>query len=58
MLVNAAVNLTAARAVNAIMRNAARRSQVIEWGLQQGMHVMGARTPFEYRQLMRRYTVA
>ena len=44
--------------VNALARRAAKRSLVIEWGLNQAMHVTGTATPAAYLQAIQRYTAA
>ncbi len=38
----------AAAVVNILLERAARRSLVVEWGLKQGMHVTGTKTPYEF----------
>jgi pimeloyl-ACP methyl ester carboxylesterase len=42
------LNVGARRLVNAIAGRAAARKPVSEWGLQQGMHVTGTATPFDF----------
>ena len=54
LMLTALLKVNAARAVNMLMRRATRRSLVIEWGLQQGMHVTGSRSPYEFLQKVRR----
>src|SRR5215472_14051207 len=57
-VLEAGIELNAAAVVDALLESATKRSFVTEWGVQQGMHVMGAGTPFEYLQLTKRYTAA
>lgn len=54
LMLTALLKVNAARAVNMLMRRAMRRSLTIEWGLQQGMHVTGSRSPYEFLQKVRR----
>jgi pimeloyl-ACP methyl ester carboxylesterase len=44
----ALLNARARRLVNAIAGRAAARKPVSEWGLQQGMHVTGTATPYDF----------
>ena len=44
--------------VNALARRAAKRSLIIEWGLNQAMHVTGTPTPAAYLDAIQRYTAA
>ena len=44
----ALLNLRARRFVNAIADRAAARKPVSEWGLQQGMHITGTATPYDF----------
>ena len=44
--------------VNLLARRAAKRSPVIEWGLNQAMHVTGTPTPAAYLHAIQRYTAA
>ncbi len=50
------VSAKAAPVVNTLVRRMMRRSLVVEWGIQQGMHVMGSRSPFELLQKIRQLT--
>lgn len=34
--------------INRLVTNAARGDLTVQWGLQQGMHVMGSRTPYDF----------
>jgi alpha-beta hydrolase superfamily lysophospholipase len=42
--------LKAARLYNSILRRAMKASLQVDWAVNQGMHIHGARTPFEYTQ--------
>ena len=44
--------------VNVLARRAAKRSLLIEWGLNQAMHVTGTPTPAAYQHAIARYTAA
>ena len=44
--------------VDALARRAAKRSLIIEWGLNQAMHVTGTSTPAAYLHAIQRYTAA
>ena len=58
LLLKSLVTIRAARAINTLMKRAAKRSPVIEWGLQQGLHVTGSRTPYEFLLKIRSYSTA
>jgi len=45
-------------AINAVVERGAQRSPLVAWNIQQGMHVMGVSTPFEYFERLRRYSAA
>lgn len=53
LMLTALLKVNAARAVNTLVRRATKRSLVIEWGVQQGMHVTGSRSPYEFLQKVR-----
>jgi len=53
VMLTALLKVNAARAVNTLVRRAMKRSLVIEWGVQQGMHVTGSRSPYEFLQKVR-----
>ncbi len=53
VMLAALLKLNAALAVNSLVRRAMKRSLVIEWGVQQGMHVTGCRSPYEFLQKVR-----
>jgi pimeloyl-ACP methyl ester carboxylesterase len=42
------LNAGAARAANMLLQRAMKKSLVAEWGLNQGMHVTGTKTPYEF----------
>lgn len=48
LMVTALLGLRARHLVNRLTGRAMRRSLAVEWGVRQGMHVLGARTPYEY----------
>lgn len=54
----AAIDHNAAAAINAVVEREAQHSPLLAWNVQQGMHVMGVHTPFEYFQRLRRYSAA
>jgi pimeloyl-ACP methyl ester carboxylesterase len=41
--------------VNVLLEQAMKKSLVAEWGIKQGMHVMGSQTPYEFMQKVRLY---
>jgi len=49
------LKLDAAPLVNAMVERAMKRSLVVDWGMQQGMHVTGTATPHEFLKRIRRY---
>jgi pimeloyl-ACP methyl ester carboxylesterase len=57
-LLKALLALRAAPVVNAIARRAARKSPIAQWGIEQGMHVTGASSPFGYFQRTQTYVTA
>jgi pimeloyl-ACP methyl ester carboxylesterase len=52
-MLDALLKLGAARAINALVRRAARKSMVTEWGMQQGMRVMGSQSPYHFLRKIR-----
>ncbi len=54
----AGVDLQAADSINAILEREAQSNPMLAWVVQQGMHVMGVQTPFEYFQRLKRYACA
>jgi pimeloyl-ACP methyl ester carboxylesterase len=55
VFVPALVAVSAAGALNALLQARMRSSLVAEWGIRQGMHVQGVRTPAEFFNVVRRY---
>ena len=43
------------QAVNTLVARAMKQSLVVQWGVQQGMHVTGSQTPYAFLQKLRRY---
>ena len=52
------LRLRAATLVNWMLAGAARRSPVVQWGVQQGMHVTGTTSAFGFLEAMRRFRTA
>lgn len=52
------LGLGAASPVNWMIERVARRSPVVQWGIQQGMHVTGTITAFEYLRTIRQFRTA
>ncbi len=57
-LLKALLKLGAAPVVNAMARRAASKSPIAKWGLEQGMHVTGATSPYGYFQSTKAYVTA
>ena len=57
-LLKVLVRLRAARLVNWMLAGAARRSPVVQWGVQEGMHVTGTTSAFGFLQAMRQFETA
>ena len=57
-LLKVLLSLRAAKLVNWMLAGAARRSPVVEWGAQQGMHVTGTNSAFDFLQAFRRFETA
>jgi pimeloyl-ACP methyl ester carboxylesterase len=57
-LLNALLTLRAAPLVNAIAHRAARSSPIAQWGIEAGMHVTGASSPYGYFQRTKVYVTA
>lgn len=49
------LHLKAAGVVNMLVRAVMRRSRVIDWGVRQGMHVFGVRSPYAFFAAARRF---
>lgn len=58
LVLTALIKFNAAPVVNTLVRRSMQRSLVIEWGIQQGMHVTGSRSPFDFLQKVRWLTTA
>ena len=52
------LTLGAARAVNWMVAQVARNSPVVQWGIQQGMHVTGTDSAFAFLQAFRQFETA
>ncbi len=57
-LLEALLALRAAPLVNAMAQRAARKSPIAQWGLDEGMHVTGASSPYGYFQSTKAYVTA
>lgn len=57
-IVKLMLRFRAARGVDWIVARAARRSPVVQWGIRQGMHVIGTTTAFDFLQRITRYRTA
>jgi dienelactone hydrolase len=57
-LLKALLTLRAAPVVNAVARRAARNSPIAKWGLEEGMHVTGASSPYGYLMSTKAYVTA
>ena len=58
LVIKSLVLFQAARAINGLVTRAAAKSPVIAWGLQQGMHVTGCRSPYEFLKNIRCFSTA
>jgi alpha-beta hydrolase superfamily lysophospholipase len=54
-LLDALLNLRAAAVVNAIADRVAKKSPVAEWGIQEGMHVTGTASPYEFFRKVKQF---
>ena len=54
-LLGALLRVGAAGVVNLMVGRVAKRSPVVEWGIQQGMHVTGTPSPYEFLRRMREF---
>ena len=52
------LRLRAAAIVNWLVGRVAKANPVVEWGIQQGMHVTGTNSPFEYLQAVAQFKTA
>jgi pimeloyl-ACP methyl ester carboxylesterase len=57
-LLKALLTLRAAPLMNAVARRAARKSPIAQWGIEQGMHVTGASSPYGYFKRTKTYLTA
>jgi pimeloyl-ACP methyl ester carboxylesterase len=57
-LLKVLLRLGAARIVNWMVARVARKSPVVQWGIQQGMHVTGTASAFEFFQKSRQFQTA
>ncbi len=57
-LLKVLLRLRAARIVNWMVANVARKSPVVDWGIQQGMHVTGTTSAFDFLQRTRQFQTA
>jgi pimeloyl-ACP methyl ester carboxylesterase len=57
-LLKVLLRLRAARIVNWMLARVARRSPVVQWAFQEGMHVTGATSAFEFLQAIRQFQTA
>ncbi|MEO5861331.1 MAG: alpha/beta hydrolase [Burkholderiales bacterium] len=54
-LLNALLDLRAAAIVNAVGKRVAKKSPVAEWGIEQGMHVTGTSSAYEFLQKIKQF---
>lgn len=57
-LLKTLLRLGAARIVNWMVARVARKSPVVQWGIQQGMHVTGTTSAFEFLQRTKQFQTA
>ena len=57
-LLKVLLRLRAASVVNWMLASVARKSPVVQWGIQQGMHVTGTDSAFAYLQAFRQFETA
>ena len=57
-LLRALLSLRAARLVNWMVARVARKKPVVQWGIQQGMHVTGTTSAMEYLQRCKQFQTA
>ena len=55
-MLNALLRLRAAAVVNAMVKRLAKKSPVAEWGIEEGMHVTGTSSPYEFFLKARQFT--
>jgi hypothetical protein len=49
--------MKASAAINAIARKKMKKDTYTKWGIEHGMHVLGAKTPYEYFQKLKLYSM-
>lgn len=54
-LLGVLVKIQAGRLVNLMVKRVAKRSPVVEWGIQQGMHVTGTTSPYGFLRRIRQF---
>lgn len=57
-LLSAQLSLRAAAVVNAMVERVAKKNPVVEWGIQQGMHVTGTSSPYEFLRKTKEFQTA
>jgi len=53
ILIKTLFHLHAAPIINALIRQAMKKSMIVDWGVRQSMLILGAKTPYEYLQKLR-----
>jgi len=53
VLVKTLFLLRAAPILNALIRQAMKKSMVVDWGVRQSMFILGAKTPYEYLKILK-----
>lgn len=54
-LLKTLLNLRAATVVDMVAKRVAKRNPIAEWGIEEGMHVTGTSSPYEYFQQIRQF---
>jgi pimeloyl-ACP methyl ester carboxylesterase len=54
-LLKTLLNLRAAAVVDMVAKRVAKRNPIAEWGIEEGMHVTGTSSPYEYFQKIRQF---
>lgn len=57
-LLKTLLNLRAEAVVNILAKRAAKRNPIAQWGIEEGMHVTGTSSPYEYFQKIRQFHTA
>jgi pimeloyl-ACP methyl ester carboxylesterase len=55
VLLKTLLNLRAASVVNMLAKRVAKRNPIAQWGVEEGMHVTGTSSPYEYFQQIRQF---